>query len=600
MKSSIFARRVVLLAAVAGVELMIASGARGQYQIDNSRVNDANNRIGSGGYNTGAIPAPGTVSGNQIVTGNVTGGKAFRGPVGYSAPNDFAGQTATGDYDQFIRDSSGAPVSYNHTNTNYSGSVQPFYSSVSTPPTGYVSTPGRAGFTAPMPAQYNSLRFDERLGVLTDASPDSFVPQRGQLLIPGPVDASQNQTFYSASPLYGVRQFNLSDPGAAAILENAGALSGTGRSGLSDDQVLKMRRELAPTLNTPDLQPGGSILNPNSTSPGQAQPLTGQVPTAFDAPDNSALSGSSFNNAYASTANNLSTGQNGMNKMIVPPTAQSSQYAEMRRRLDRYSTQHEKTPEEMNQEFQTQLRAAEKKQGAQIPDTKGKTTESNADRLAVPQLGTKAKDIAEGKTPLKEGSPTYVTNPTGGVTAAIPSNPDREPVEVHSLATGVSAPGLHGLLEKSEALMRDGKFDSAITEYQNAGQVAPNNPMILLGQANAELGGQYYARAENHLRQAFLIDPTLLMARYDLHAMMGDKRLEEIVVSLKAIAAKEKTQTRPAFLLAYIAYNMHDRERAASYLDLAEQRSQSFDPVFQLMRMHWNLPAHATTPAAGK
>jgi tetratricopeptide (TPR) repeat protein len=266
----------------------------------------------------------------------------------------------------------------------------------------------------------------------------------------------------------------------------------------------------------------------------------------------------------------------------------------MRRRLERYNTeQRPKTAEELTRDFPSQNRPAH--------DTQPNDNKTTPNTLNVPLLCQKAQEIVKGTE--KKGEPLSILHsPTGGVTAAVPSNPAAprpEPVEVRSLATGVSAPGLRSLLQKAETSMQQGKFDTAIAQYESAAQVAPNNPMILLGQANAELGGEYFARAENHLRQSLLLDPTLLMARYDLRGMLGDKRLDEVIDSLKKIASKEANQYSPAFLLSYLAYNSHDPQRAASYLDLAEKRAGGPDPVFRLLRTHWNLPAtSATHPAA--
>ena len=50
--------------------------------------------------------------------------------------------------------------------------------------------------------------------------------------------------------------------------------------------------------------------------------------------------------------------------------------------------------------------------------------------------------------------------------------------------------------------MKQGKFSSALDKYDQAEQVAPNNSLIKLGRANAELGASYFARADQHLREA--------------------------------------------------------------------------------------------------
>src|SRR4051812_32225410 len=101
----------LILAAAVGATLT-GSAATAQYRVGNDgRAHDANNRIGSGGINQSGMGPPVNPYqiGNEIVTGQVTGGRQFRGFVPYSDPNVFHGITAGGLSDSFIRQSSGAP-----------------------------------------------------------------------------------------------------------------------------------------------------------------------------------------------------------------------------------------------------------------------------------------------------------------------------------------------------------------------------------------------------------------------------------------------------------------------------------------------------------
>ena len=151
--------------------------------------------------------------------------------------------------------------------------------------------------------------------------------------------------------------------------------------------------------------------------------------------------------------------------------------------------------------------------------------------------------------------------------------------------------------------MRQGKYIDALDQYDTAEQVGAKFAAIQLGRANAELGASYYTRAESDLRQAFSSDQSLLEAQYDLGAMIGQDRLQFLVKDLKEIANKEKTQSRPLFLLAYIAYNTGNERMAAGYLDLAEKRAAaaggaggSAEAFYKLVRSHWVLPSE-TAPS---
>ncbi|MBC8105356.1 MAG: hypothetical protein H7Z14_02105, partial [Anaerolineae bacterium] len=117
MKTQSNRKRLMLATAVAAAAVALfanVASTHAQYRVDNGNARDANNRIGSGGYNqpgSGAgSTSPYAVNGNNIVTGNVTGGREFRGFVPYTDPGAFRGATAGGNVDRFVRSSAGVPV----------------------------------------------------------------------------------------------------------------------------------------------------------------------------------------------------------------------------------------------------------------------------------------------------------------------------------------------------------------------------------------------------------------------------------------------------------------------------------------------------------
>jgi len=193
----------VLFTAVAiAAAMAVSSVAMGQYRVgSDGRLNDANNRIGSNGYNTGGPvirPLNGNTGGNNVVTGNVTGGREFRGPIGYTDPGAFRGSTADETTDRFIRSSSGA--SFGNAPQNNAQNVMPFYGSsrAAPPPPGYTQQ-GVTGAYIPAPAvtrQGNDLR----LGSVV-STPQTVLPSPGDLMLPGPVNSSTGASTITGSPL---------------------------------------------------------------------------------------------------------------------------------------------------------------------------------------------------------------------------------------------------------------------------------------------------------------------------------------------------------------------------------------------------------------
>jgi len=102
-------RKAYLIAGMVVAEALITT-ALASAQLpsgQDGRAMDANNRVGSGGMNapSGQIG----VTPNQIVYGNVTGGKQFRGPVGSRDPGAFTGPSPGRFMDRLVASPSGVP-----------------------------------------------------------------------------------------------------------------------------------------------------------------------------------------------------------------------------------------------------------------------------------------------------------------------------------------------------------------------------------------------------------------------------------------------------------------------------------------------------------
>jgi tetratricopeptide (TPR) repeat protein len=95
------------------------------------------------GLGSGLIRSPNPIdrSGNLVITGNVRGGRYFRGIVPYRATSDFTAATPSSSLDSFIRDSAGSE-DYG----GYTGRYQPYYSPSRTVTT---TMPGSSGVIRP-------------------------------------------------------------------------------------------------------------------------------------------------------------------------------------------------------------------------------------------------------------------------------------------------------------------------------------------------------------------------------------------------------------------------------------------------------------------
>lgn len=548
------------------------------------RALDANNRVGSGGIN-GAGPdrqTGGTVTGNQIVTGNVTGGRHFRDTVGYSDPREFRDLTGGIESDRFVRESNAAPRRGQPTINLYEPTA--FYGSAlaTTPPPNFAPTVGASGgyiaTTSPLPLD-SRVNFGHmgRFGV--DAS------TRGEVIFSGPDDPEAGPTVFSASPLYGVKRYTAEDVPADLFSPTFGDPA-TDRAGMTEEAIRQMREELAGVTRQPRqrTQDGDAQDAADAAADAPAEPDGQIIDSGLLAPGASRQGGINNQNLNDPVqqdrlTSGIDTGQSTRQQLLVPPQEQSQQYAELQRRLARRG---EATSDlQANQDF-NRLRAAQAQKGkpTDAPDDRGERPAPGGER---PAPGIVPQDIPPA--------------PQDQDSAPAPDANADEPLKINSLATGVKARGLADLLRSAEELMKEEKYTSAVARYDAATQVAPNNPLIVLGRSHAQLGAGQYRQAEVDIRRAIAEGPEVLLAQYNLKSMIGEDRLAFLVEDLKDIAATVPNEVRPHLLLAYIAYNSGNKQEAAEHLAQAEKAAGADDEALAAMRKHWGLPAAAGSDA---
>lgn len=602
--------------------VMLPMSAHGQAQINaDGHARDANPRFGSGGLNgqggplNGQTVQPGVVgnqminSGNNIMYNNVSGLSGFRGKEPILTPGAFHGTLAGVQTDQFSQRSTPAPLP-NQPNPTPNVSTVSFRPSLGiAPPSGFAPTFNAGGFVPTRSLAPRPLN-DARLGIPPDV-PVNALPTMGQLVLPGQVDPTSNApSVLVSSPLYGIKQLG-NDAADQAFLQRYGQQGDSSMDHLQLDArtIERMRAELRgipggvpqanPQNKQDDLNGGGQ------QSPGQGQPLNGQISgkalqSSVTPLSGQPLSGSIGLNAGGASGqgtgagtigqplgavNNLSTNQLVENRPLDATAAkQSGQYSKMRTNLDLFNNNRSKAQQAAVQIYNEQMQMKAKGKGATgVPVPPGPVMPPTQGATGGPSKPLLPNDIARQADAIK--------NQQGVAKPA--------PLMVSSLTTDVSAKGMREVLEKAEDLMKAGKFTTAIDEYNTAEQIAsgqPIVPLVWIGRGNAELGAGYYARAENQLKKAFGTDPSLLMAKYDLRAFIGEKRLEAVVNDLKEIASKDQKSATPRFLLAYISYNTGNERRAAAFLDLADKCSGGVDPIYKVIREHWTLDA----PESGK
>lgn len=580
--------RHVLLAAVAAVALagLGASSVWAQQRVNQQGdALDANNRVGEGrSYGTPRSTVNDRYRlGNDLVTGEVTGGRGFRDLVPYGNTRGFRDFTAGRWNSRFAGYSSGATASgLIINNAQY---TRPYYGSsqIVSPPADYARLPGTGGYVPPSALRPFEARTEMRALPTLAGRATAIDPQVNTRLSAQDTERSTSEFASAYWNTPGAREPLLSpDASREAARENGRALSPYTQLSrdarvepLTQERISQLRAELlrdaAGNLLTPealeDMATDRSALGGARPVDSQAEggaPLESQADTARQRLDESLLRGAGVR--------------------VADPAEQSSQYAQLQEQLRQFR----------------EAGALESLRAVGAARTSTLTPEEPAEP-AEPEESSQTPSPAQA--PGTEQAPP---------TARIPGLPDffpapmprsappwaqqrAAPIEIRSFADGVSSETLKRMYTQAEQLMDEGRFVSAISRYDAAERIVPNQPLTLMGRATAELGAGYYRRSAASFQRAFAQSPELLMARLNLAELIGEKRLAEVKDTLGQRVTAEPQDPDPAFLAGFVAYHSGDLLEAGRLLTLAQERSG--DPFYSEIARHWGLSLQNQSPA---
>ncbi len=232
-----------------------------QYAAQDGHLLDANNRIGSMGWNGNARIDALAYRNNSMMTGNLTGGMSFQGQVPYASSRQFQGLSNSDSLSTFRRDSrsvnslgvSGPQIYIDQARSvtgSYNGKVSGSYQGYST------SNIMNPGSTRTYTQQYNNSLSYSPQGTSKNFSLDKFISQ---------TPAGSNNTFGRTA-------------GPAGIASEALGRTGMGFSLSADnDNNLSFSRKFVPKekmIETPDQ----TQLNIDTESLGEGQATENKVP----------------------------------------------------------------------------------------------------------------------------------------------------------------------------------------------------------------------------------------------------------------------------------------------------------------------------------
>lgn len=629
--------RWAVVAATMAVTLITATAGLAQVRTgDEGRAAEANNRVGSGGYNT---PRPNLqlASPNDIALGNVTSGRGFRSNITPDPTQPFGGRSNLPS-DRFARASN--PVTPGGVPTPVPGAVQQYYSTspVGIAPAGYILNPVTGRYQPTPGIRAGGLDIDYN----TPPGTPVIRPQAGgtdQLVLPAMLrdeTGALSPSVLTATPLLGLRlSSDLSDQDQYLLSRSLDPRKG-GAGEIDAATLRKLREELRETLRT-DPRLAQKFREAESrvqdeqaarTSPLQgatdvtAQPLGASVrrDVTGRAPGATPLTKDPAGGLGTSPA----TEQPGVGVDGQLPGAERTSPEAFNDTTGPQNQTRNRLLAELRRNEQARREAAARRNAEKGKGAPGGTAPNGIQRggsgsggagsggagsggvrpAPVPG-GAGGNDAAAGSPQAAGNAPTSrPAGVAGGIFDGsgianrenLPVNQGPTevgyvpPVRVASLAEAQSSQGLKQLLAGGEELLRQGRYASAADRFEAAGQFAPGDATVTVAKAHAELAAGFFARAEASLRGAFTADPAVLNAQYDLRKAVGDARVDQLVADLKRIATQEKTSATPVLLLAYLAFNSGSGERASDLLAEAAARRPG-DPLIEAMRDRWTAPS---------
>jgi tetratricopeptide (TPR) repeat protein len=537
-----FALAVSLVASVAAAQNALDPGRSSGRQGDRTSANpasrqgnalDANLLRGSGGANS-AQPQENFAARNLIVTGNVAGGRGFRGSVGYTAPTDFRGVTGSDATFRFRADSVlTSPVFLSGTRMGDRFQLAQQFGVLSyrrdTTPDDPAASSGQ------VPGLFRLDRATAQMSAarMLEASAEPIGFAIG-------LDRNRRQVEFTASPAQGLRMRPLDDPLAGAPMssfERARAREDIALGRLDPRHPI---RAFESPLSEADRTRNASMLRPSLA-------------------DSLRIEGIVVGDRIGSDP--ASPSRSAYDDIVRRVVSQFGEDPSIRIDADPKSLERARRELGTVREALTGRRPAQRSDStsAPLPDpTQTSPAAEPAQPTEAQQLSEMMLEAARG---LRHG--TQVRDLTPG-----------ERARVDELVRDAQLE-----LERSDFFRAERFFDSALT-------LNPNNPLLLAGLANSQLGAGVYLSAARTLRTLFTEYPEMIDTRYEARLLPNETRLRLCVEALRERMRDSGDAPSYALVLAYVGHQLSNRALVEEALGVMSG-SDDWDAMRELLRGIW-------------
>ena len=516
-------------------------------------------RIGTNPTAFGTVPPssqlvrsanPINTSGNLLITGNVSGGKHFRGVVPYQSTWSFGGPGGPSSVESFLRYSAGA-----EDYKSYSGGYKPYYSytrMVTTTRPGY-----RSVFAPPV------MGVDGRA---TSSGTIRIFAARpiGQLL-------SEQDTVSAIPDEVKEAWESSSDVGFRAWQMQRGAFGIPRPMSVTARQLQEAAKELSPTYEHKDRHAE------------QIRQLRSELNQVSD--------------KAIELEQNLINQDNTIWELSLGPRIQlDSSRGKSQTRQDEYLLDDGRLLDagtDIYEHMKQQIAELAKQLDALRKHRKASRGESQGLRAEVAQPAKEITDSSEQPS-KEEGQSLGLLTERGfqkrssaleGLSDAEVSARAKTILGEHKTFASFSKDKFNQHLRAAEEYLKQGKFYRAADAYTLASIYKPGDPLAYAGKSHALFAAGEYMSSALFLARALEIFPEYARFKIDIEAMLGDRdKLESRIADVEQWLEKSKAPELQ-FLLGYVYYQMGRGQRAARAIDAAYENMPESAAVATLKKV---------------
>jgi len=570
---------LVFLTALSGVSWGIKSPV-GRGTVPASSVGSG--RVPGGIYRGGLVRSPNPLdgSGNLTVTGNVRGGRHFRGIVPYQSRYSFEADLPSSSLDSFLRYSAGSE-DIGRGAGRYE--TQPYYSGTRTVTT---TRPGYGGVFRPV-----STQIDDRASSKFALSPlpKQEASVREYVELPYTRPRAQGLRPLSMSPVEMER----------VILEEIETL---GLGSISESKKLADERHWPPLRLPVGRQEQGLLQDTRTVSDKAAELKRSllvedellRLPTKTE-------SGEEEREKLETEAPEQMTGEEvfqsqedvfgvGFPQSGVPPDAQVDVYEQMKWQIQSVARRPD-----LSGSRETKHRRA--KRDDEVPIYRDWVTEAQREARdssaeeSSPDLSGLEESRKSGESKGKGlDSETASGSRRAGTTPQVSGLKDdvsakaREILGEHKTFASFAEDKFNRHMRAAEEYLKRGRHYRAADAYTLAAIYKPDDPLAYAGKSHALFAAGEYMSSALFLSRAIEIFPEYAQFKIDLVAMVGDKdKLEGRLANVEEWL-DESNAAELQFLLGYVYYQMGRQEEAEKMIYAAFERMPESPAVVALKK----------------